>query len=87
MNYTEYYLILIAPKMANPSITSAGINVMVNSFDMLCGIFYQILTYAKNRYCMNYFDLLFHESVLYTISGTNCLNGWAPPPYHFVKNS
>lgn len=68
---------------------TAGTSVMANSFDM---------TYTSNPCPVLTVDirgekrnhpafLLFQEMELYTISGTSCLNGWAPPLYHFVKNS
>jgi len=55
----DYELITINPKMANPSITSAGIKVIMNSFDITFLSPTSIFSYSsKNMYCKLFLELI-----------------------------
>jgi len=55
----DYELITINPKIANPSITSAGIIVIMDSFDMFFLSSPSIFSYSsKNTYCKPSLELV-----------------------------
>ncbi len=55
----DYELTTINPKMANPSITSAGIKVIMNSFDIAFLSPTSIFPYSsKNMYCKPFLELI-----------------------------
>jgi len=55
----DYELTTINPKMANPSITSAGIIVIMNSFDITFLSHTSIFSYfSKNTYCKPSLELV-----------------------------